>query len=217
MLCAQEDILILDWIGDMALGFIGLLAGGHLRVAEMASSLSTALVMVVVLALVTYLGMLAVLLSLGGLFIPLFGVLSQPQELAIAMLVASLSVARSADALIAIITEINAKGPFTTIILAVTIMIDVVVVVVFAITLEVARAIDQQAIAASVLKDDLEVISGTIFEDRRLEGEIGGMIFDDAIGQRRLGSTDGAPTTALSSADDLAQGHLVQTILSDSL
>ena len=210
-------MLILDWIGDMALGFIGLLAGGHLRVAEMASSLSTALVMVVVLALVTYLGMLAVLLSLGGLFIPLFGVLSQPQELAMAMLVASLSVARSADALIAIITELSAKGPFTTIILAVTIMIDVVVVVVFAITLEVARAIDQQAIAASVLKDDLEVISGTIFEDRRLEGEIGDMIFDDAIGQRRLGSTDGAPTTALSSADDLAQGHLVQTILSDSL
>ena len=206
-------MLILDWIGDMALGFIGFLAGGHLRVAEMASSLSTALVMVVVLALVTYLGMLAVLLSLGGLFIPLFGVLSQPQELAMAMLVASLSVARSADALIAIITELSAKGPFTMIILAVTIVTDVVVVVVFAITLEVARAIDQHAMAANVL----EVVSDTIFEDRRLEGEIGGMIFDDAIGQRRLGSTDGAPTTALSSADDLAQGHLVQTILSDSL
>ena len=211
LLSAQEDILILDWIGDMALGFIGLLAGGHLRVAEMASSLSTALVLVVVTAIVTYLGMLAVILSFGGLFIPLFGVLSQPQELAIAMLVASLSVARSADALIAIITELNAKGPFTTIILAVTIMIDIVVVVVFAITLEVARAIDQHAMAANVL----EVISETIFEDRRLEGEIGDMILDDAIGRRRLGSTDEAPMTAPSSADSLAQGHLVQTILFD--
>ena len=211
-LSAQEDILILDWIGDMALGFIGLLAGGHLRVAEMASSLSTALVMVVVLALVTYLGMLAVLLSLGGLFIPLFGVLSQPQELAIAMLVASLSVARSADALIAIITELNAKGPFTTIILAVTIMIDIIVVVVFAITLEVARVIDQHAMAANVL----EVVSDTIFGGRRLEGEIGDMILDDAIGRRRLGSTDEAPMTAPSSADGHApHGHLVQTILFD--
>jgi Kef-type K+ transport system membrane component KefB len=211
-LSAQEDILILDWIGDMALGFIGLLAGGHLRVTEMASSLSTALVLVAVTALVTYLGMLAVILSFGGLFIPLFGVLSQPQELAIAMLVASLSVARSADALIAIITELNAKGPFTTIILAVTIMIDIIVVVVFAITLEVARVIDQHAMAANVL----EVVSDTIFGGRRLEGEIGDMILDDAIGRRRLGSTDEAPMTAPSSADGLApHGHLVQTILFD--
>ncbi len=55
-------------------------------------------------------------------------------RLAAALLIAALAVARSPSSAIAIIEEMHAKGPFTTTCLTVTVLMDVVVVLLFALT-----------------------------------------------------------------------------------
>ena len=62
----------------------------------------------------------------------------------IALLVACLAVARSPSSAIALVSELGAHGPFTTTILSVIILIDVVVVVLFALSLLVVSAISPQ-------------------------------------------------------------------------
>jgi Kef-type K+ transport system membrane component KefB len=92
---------------------------------------------------------LSAIMMFGDWFIPFFGALARSQQLAAALLIACLSVARSPSSAIAIISELNAKGPFTTVVLAVTVMMDVVVVVLFTITLLIAQALDQQALKSN--------------------------------------------------------------------
>lgn len=140
---------MLEWINDMALGFIGLSAGGHFRIEEMMGAIAPALAVLAALVTITYSGTLLAIMFLGQLFIPFFSVLSKSQQLAAALLMACLSVARSPSSAIAIISELNAKGPFTTVILAVTVMMDVVVVVLFTITLLIARTLDERALMSN--------------------------------------------------------------------
>ena len=144
-LVSKTDYGILSWIGQMALGFIGLSAGGHFHVSEMSSAIGPALTMLGFLVVITYCGTLFSILNFGPHVIPFFGALGSGQQLAVALLVACLAVARSPSSAIAIISELNAKGPFTTVVLAVTVMMDVVVVVLFSISLMVARALDDPA------------------------------------------------------------------------
>ena len=58
-----------------------------------------------------------------------------------ALLIACLAVARSPSSAIAIIEELHAKGPFTTTVLTVTVLMDVVVVLLFALTQLVVNAL----------------------------------------------------------------------------
>ena len=83
---------------------------------------------------VTYLGSLAATLLVGDRFIPFLGALGFGDQLAAALLIACLAVARSPSSAIAIISEMNAQGPFTAVSLTVTILMDVVVVLLFAFT-----------------------------------------------------------------------------------
>ena len=130
----------------MALGFIGLSAGGHFHVSEMASALGPALTVLTSLVLITYSGCLLSVMTLGQHIIPFFKGINDAQQMAAGLLIACLSVARSPSSAIAIISELNAKGPFTTVVLAVTVMMDVVVVVLFSISLMVARALDDPSV-----------------------------------------------------------------------
>ena len=55
-LVTRKDSDLLAWISDMALGFIGLSAGGHFDVSEMAASLGPAVTILCSLVLITYSG-----------------------------------------------------------------------------------------------------------------------------------------------------------------
>ena len=138
----SRSVRLLSWVNDFALGYIGFSAGGHFHVSEMGAVLPTALVLLSSLVVVTYCGTLAVVLLLGDTFIPFFDALQTPQRVAAALLIACLSVARSPSSAIAIISELNARGTFTSTVLAVTVLMDVVVVILFSITLTVARTLD---------------------------------------------------------------------------
>ena len=69
---------------------------------------------------VTYVGSLAATLLVGDRFIPFLGALGFGDQLAAALLIACLAVARSPSSAIAIISEMNAQGPFTAVSLTVT-------------------------------------------------------------------------------------------------
>ena len=133
-LIAREEERQLQWINDLALGFIGLSAGGKFLLSEIGPALGPALCVLVCLIGVTYMGSLSVTLLVGDRFIPFLGALEFGDKLAASLLIACLAVARSPSSAIAIISEMNAQGPFTTISLTVTILMDVVVVLLFAFT-----------------------------------------------------------------------------------
>ena len=140
----RDEELKLRWINDLALGFIGLSAGGKFLLSEIGGALRASLWVLSCLIGVTYLGSICSSLLLGGYFIPFFSALGFGDKLAASLLIACLAVARSPSSAIAIISEMNAEGPFTTIALAVTVMMDVVVVMLFALTTLVAQSLSAQ-------------------------------------------------------------------------
>ena len=62
-------------------------------------------------------------------------------RLAIATLAAAILVARSPSSAIAIVNEMRARGPFTQTVLGVTVVMDFIVIVLFAINIEIADAL----------------------------------------------------------------------------
>ena len=100
----------------------------------MAGNLRPTLTILASLVLITYSGVMTAMLLFGDYFIPFFEPLQPTQKIAASALIACLAVARSPSSAIAIISEMNAKGPFTTIVLAVTVMMDIVVVMLFSFT-----------------------------------------------------------------------------------
>ena len=125
----------------MALGFIGLSAGGKLHLNDVRENLRASMSVLSGLVGVTYVGSIASTLLFGPTFLPFMREMDFAQRLSAALLIACLAVARSPSSAIAIIEEMNAKGPFTTTILTVTVLIDVVVVLLFALTTLVVNAL----------------------------------------------------------------------------
>ena len=131
-------------INDDAMGFIGFSAGSKFLLSELRGQLR--LVMSVLLGLVgvTY------ALVLGGLmaaapFLPLTANMEPRESFAVALLVACLAVARSPSSAIALVSELGAQGRFTTAVLSVTVLMDVIVVLLFAVTLLTVHAIAPEA------------------------------------------------------------------------
>ena len=119
---------LLSWINPFALGFIGFSAGGHFHVNDMVAVIPTASVIIASNVLIIVPGMFVTVLFLGEFFIPFFASSTYHQRVASSLIFACLSVARSPSSAIALIAELNARGPFTSTVLAVTVMMDVVVV-----------------------------------------------------------------------------------------
>ena len=157
-LIAREDELQLQWINDLALGFIGLSAGGKFLLSEIGPALGPALWVLTCLIGVTYLGSLAATLLVGDRFIPFLGALGFGDQLAAALLIACLAVARSPSSAIAIISEMNAQGPFTAVSLTVTILMDVVVVLLFAFTNLLAASLSSATTSHSASAGPLMVL-----------------------------------------------------------
>ena len=132
-------------INDDAMGFIGFSAGSKFLLSELRGQLR--LVMSVLLGLVgvTY------ALVLGGLmaaapFLPLTANMEPRESFAVALLVACLAVAGAPpSSAIALVSELGAQGRFTTAVLSVTVLMDVIVVLLFAVTLLTVHAIAPEA------------------------------------------------------------------------
>ena len=137
----HEDVLgNLRFIDEVSLGIIAFAAGSELYLQELKGRLRT-------IAFVT-IGMLITTFTVGsaGVFfltqyIPFTQDLPTLSRLAVSILAGTIMVARSPASAIAIINELRAKGPFTRTVLGVTVTIDVLIIILFAINTALATVL----------------------------------------------------------------------------
>jgi len=137
-LISLEGIHHLDFINHIALSFIAFAAGTELYLVELRSRLK-------VIRWMTF-GQMVITFFLGslGVFLisayPWFGFqLSMVNRIALSLLAGTIFVARSPVSAIAVINELRAKGPFTQMVMGVTVLKDALVVILFAIVFSIAN------------------------------------------------------------------------------
>ncbi|MFQ5613093.1 MAG: monovalent cation:proton antiporter family protein [Anaerolineae bacterium] len=134
---ASKSLLFVD---EISLAFIAFAAGSELYLKELRSRLRSITWLTAGQLVSTFiLGSLTVFLLAG--FIPFMRDLPAPSRVAISILAGAILVARSPSSAIAIVNELRAKGPFTQTTLGVTMIMDVVVIVLFAFNSSAADAL----------------------------------------------------------------------------
>ncbi|MBI4882022.1 MAG: cation:proton antiporter [Planctomycetes bacterium] len=121
----------LKLIDDLALSFIALAAGGELRLGELRArrrviALTASCQMAIACAGV------ALVVLLAGPLLPFVEGRPVAHLLAVAAILGAFAPAASPAAAIAVISECRARGPFTEVLLGVTVVMDVLVILVFA-------------------------------------------------------------------------------------
>lgn len=132
-----QDLKLVD---DLALTFIALAAGGELRMGMLRQRRRSIVLTLVCLVGVVLFGVPLALLPLRAAF-PYTANLSLGPSLGVLAIAGALAVARSPSSAIAIISETKARGPFTEMVLGVTVAADVLAILVFAIAVSVAEVL----------------------------------------------------------------------------
>jgi len=128
----------LKLIDDLALTFIAFAAGGELRLEGLRERRKSITLTVLFLTVIVFLGVGAFVLIARPL-LPFLDGKPQTHTLAVALLLGIFAVARSPSSAIAIISECKARGPFTEMVLGVTVVMDVLVIIVFAAMVSIAQ------------------------------------------------------------------------------
>ncbi|MEM7550276.1 MAG: cation:proton antiporter [Bacteroidota bacterium] len=131
----------LKFIKDIALASIAFAAGAELYLKEFRSRLPSVSKNSFVQLFVIF-GVGAFLVFQVMNFTDLFAELSRSQKIAVSILAGTIFVARSPSSAIAVINELRAKGPFTQTVLGVIVVIDVLVIVLFTITVALAKNLE---------------------------------------------------------------------------
>jgi Kef-type K+ transport system membrane component KefB len=118
----------LKLIDDLALTFIALAAGGELRIRELRERRRSIALTVLFLTVIVFL-------------FPFLEGKPVSHVLAVAAILGTFAVARSPSSAIAVISECKARGPFTEMVLGVTVVMDVLVIVVFAAVVSISQAL----------------------------------------------------------------------------
>ena len=136
----SEAIAKLRFVDEISLAFIAFAAGSELYLKELRSRFKSIAWVTTGLVLST-----SILGSLAFFFltqyIPFTQDMSFTHRIAVSILVGAILVARSPSSAIAIVNELRAKGPFTQTMLGVTVIMDVVVIILFAFNSEIAGAL----------------------------------------------------------------------------
>jgi len=135
-----EAVEQLRFVDELSLAVIAFAAGSELRINELRRRFRSIAWIAAGQLIVTYiLGALALFLLAD--FTPFMQEMDTHTRVAVSLLGGAILVARSPSSAIAIMNELRAKGPFTKTVLSVTVVKDVIVIVVFAITVSVADTI----------------------------------------------------------------------------
>ena len=135
-----EMVERLELINDLALSFIALTAGATLDLRSYRGrghlvATNLFLNIVVVFAVVS------LFVMLSGRWFGFTRQLSSMQLAALAILLGTIAVARSPSSAIAIIGECRAAGPFTDMVLGVTILMDVLTIILFSLALSISKVL----------------------------------------------------------------------------
>lgn len=130
-----ENLRLVD---EIALTFIALAAGSKLDISALYKESKAIAWITTFLVIVEYLVGVVMFLAFSG-SLDLFDGMDSTQQLAVAMLGGTLMTARSPSSALAIVDETGAKGKFTTLVLLVTILMDVTVIVLYDINAMIAE------------------------------------------------------------------------------
>lgn len=139
-LISESTVRELRFVDQVALAFIAVAAGAELHLRELKSRLRT----IAFVALgdgVGIFGAVVVTVLLLADHVAFLRDMGFGGQLAVALLAGSVLIARSPSSAIAVVSELKARGPFTKLVLGVTVILDVLVIVIFAINSSVADAI----------------------------------------------------------------------------
>lgn len=130
----------LNFLNEIALSVIAFSAGAELYLDDLRSRLKSIKWMTISQFVITFAltGLIVFFLSDK---IHFMADLNTATKLAISILFATIFVARSPSSAIAVINEMRANGPFTKTVMGVTVTIDVLVIIIFAITFSIAKAL----------------------------------------------------------------------------
>jgi Kef-type K+ transport system membrane component KefB len=132
----------LDFLNEVALAFIAFAAGTELYLKEIRSRISNIAWQSGFLVLAIF-SISSVAFYLLGEYIPFMQDMSHTTKLAVALLGGTIFVARSPSSAIAIKRELRAKGPFVKTAIGVTVIVDFLVIILFAITFSASLNLTQ--------------------------------------------------------------------------
>ncbi|MFV1968909.1 MAG: cation:proton antiporter, partial [Pirellulaceae bacterium] len=130
----------LRFVDETSLAFIAFAAGSELYLRELTSRLrSIAWVTVGLVASTFFLGSLSIFLLAD--YVPFMQAMPATHRIAVSAMGGAMLVARSPASAIAVVKELRAKGPFTQTALGVTVIMDGVVIALFAVNSSIADAL----------------------------------------------------------------------------
>jgi|TARA_B110000259_G_scaffold111718_1_gene127610 Trk K+ transport system NAD-binding subunit len=130
----------LTFLNEISLAFIAFAAGSELYLKEIRGQFKSIIWNTLGQLVVTFLlGTTGVLFM--SEFIPFMQDMSFSARLGVAMLMATIFVARSPSSAIAVINELRAKGPFTQTAIGVTVVTDVLVIILFAVCFALSKTL----------------------------------------------------------------------------
>jgi Kef-type K+ transport system membrane component KefB len=172
---AVDDLQLID---DFALALIAMLAGGELRMSTLRPQAKTIALTTLAVTGIVWVGVALALLAISPL-VPFLDALPFEGVVAVALLLGIWAANSSPDLTVAVIEERRAEGPLTEIILGVTIVKDVVVIVLFTLTV---------ALVAPLLDPD-QTLSGEAMQTLGIElggslvlGAAMGWVFSQYLG-----------------------------------
>jgi Trk K+ transport system NAD-binding subunit/Kef-type K+ transport system membrane component KefB len=130
----------LNFLNEIALAIIAFSAGSELYLKELRSRINSIKWMTIGQLVVTF-SLSAVVIYTASSYIPFMAPLSSEVKWIVAVLFGVIFVARSPSSAIAVINELRANGPFTKTAMGVTVVKDVLVIILFAICLAIAKAV----------------------------------------------------------------------------
>ncbi|MFQ5433388.1 MAG: cation:proton antiporter [Anaerolineae bacterium] len=139
----EEAVHSLRFIDEISLAFIAFAAGNELFLPELRGRFRSIGWVTAGLVIATF-TLVSTAVFLLARFIPFMNGMPTMSLVAISILAGAILVARSPSSAIAIVNELRAKGPFTQVVLGVTVIMDVVVITLFAMTAAMADALLNQ-------------------------------------------------------------------------
>lgn len=129
----------LSFLNQIALAIIAFSAGSELYINDLRSRLKSIKWMTIGQLIITFV-MTSVTIYFIADYIPFMAEMPSKHRIAVAILFGTIFVARSPSSAIAVINEMRANGPFTKTVMGVTVVKDVLVIILFAISLSIAKA-----------------------------------------------------------------------------
>jgi len=139
-LVKKDAIVNLDFVNHTSLAFIAFSAGAELYLKELRSRYKSITWMTFGQLVITFVLSTIIILFIAD-YVPFMKDFDFWIRFSIAILLATIFVARSPASAIAIIKEMRAKGPFTQTAMGVTVVIDVLVIILFTVTFSIAKVI----------------------------------------------------------------------------